>query len=230
MTGSLTKDSLSEGTARLRSASSGSGSCDDPGVSSERMSREKILYLLGEARNDPPPKEWLRLHAALRAKWLRIGRVKWPRYPEEVEAACNMAMVTITEPRVLEGLRDPSKIERFAAGVFMNALYDEMRTIKRHRPMVPAADLPSTSDDRPLDRIEHRESLRWVLAFLERLEPEIPRVRRVLELKMAGVSEREIGEELGMTRNQVLNVVKRLRRSLRESEESAASAGRRNRK
>jgi RNA polymerase sigma factor (sigma-70 family) len=230
MAGNWVSDPPSEGKAGLRRASFRSGSADGAGVSGEGMSREKILYLLVQARNDPPPDEWLRLQAALRAKWLRIGRVKWPRYPEEVEAACNMAMVTITEPRVLEGLRDPSRIECFAAGVFMNALYDEMRTIKRHKPLVPLAERPGMSDDRPQVRIEHRESLRWVLAFLDRLEPEVPRVRRVLELKMSGVSEREIGEELGITRNQVLHVVKRLRRCLRESGVSTALGGRRNRK
>ena len=182
---------------------------------------EVIVAILRSARAPAPdPRLELVLHA-FRRDWQSLGRRRYPGLGEALEDALQTALLKVISPEKLDGLKDPTRVEAWARSIFIHAIMDVARDLRRHRGQRLAVGPDEDSEDvlrdrlpaadpTPEDRASERERLAIVARCIERLE--VAKLRFVDDLP-----EKEIAERLQLSRDGVAGQLKRIRKAIRNA-------------
>lgn len=182
---------------------------------------EAIVAILRSAQGPTPDPRLELVLRALRRDWQSLGRRRYPALGDALEDALQTALLKVISPEKLDGLKDPSRVEAWARSIFIHAVMDVVRDLRRHRgqrlAVGPDEDpeeilrdrLPATSPT-PEDHAAGRERLAIVAQCIERLE--VAKLRFVEDLP-----EREIAERLQLSRDGVAGQLKRIRKAIRNA-------------
>jgi RNA polymerase sigma factor (sigma-70 family) len=182
---------------------------------------EAIVAILKSAQADAPDPRLETVLQAFRRDWMSLGRRRYPSLGDALEDALQIAMLKVISPAKLDGLQDVSRIEAWARSIFIHAVVDVVRDLRRHRghriPAGPDEDQEDVLRDRipslgptPEEQTAERERLAIVSRCIERLE--VARLRFVEDLP-----ERDIAERLDLSRDGVAGQLKRIRKAIRNA-------------
>jgi RNA polymerase sigma factor (sigma-70 family) len=140
---------------------------------------------------------------------------------EALDDALQTALVKIISPDKLDGLKDPARVAPWARSIFIHAVMDVARDLRRHRGQRLAIgpdddaeeflrDRLPAADPTPEDQASERQRLAIVSRCIERLE--VAKLRFVEDLP-----EKEIAERLGLSRDGVAGQLKRIRKAIRNA-------------
>jgi len=186
---------------------------------------EQTLAVLRSARSASPDPRLENVLASFRREWQSLGRRRYPGMGEALEDALQTALVKIISPEKLDSLKDPSRVAPWARSIFIHAVMDVARDLRRHRgqrlAIGPDDDaeeflrdrLPS-ADPTPEEQASERQRLAIVSRCIERLE--VAKLRFVEDLP-----EKEIAERLGLSRDGVAGQLKRIRKAIRNALEGS---------
>ena len=184
-------------------------------------SPDAIVAILRSARTaTPDPRLELVLHA-LRRDWQNLGRRRYPGLGEALEDALQIALLKVISPAKLDGLKDPGRVEAWARSIFIHAIMDVARDLRRHRgqrlaigpdddPEEALRDRLPANDPTPEDHASERQRLAIVARCIDRLE--VAKLRFVDDLP-----EKEIAERLQLSRDGVAGQLKRIRKAIRNA-------------
>jgi RNA polymerase sigma factor (sigma-70 family) len=184
-------------------------------------SPDVLVAILRSARSASPDPRLDQVLAALRREWEGLGRRRYPGLGDGLDDALQMALLKVIAPEKLDGLKDPSRIGPWARSIFIHAVMDVARDLKRHRgqrlavgPDEDAEDVLRdripTVDPTPEERASGRERLTIVAGVIGRLE--VARLRFV-----DGLPEKDIAERLQLSRDGVAGQLKRIRKAIRNA-------------
>lgn len=171
--------------------------------------------ILRTAYRERPDERLPQVLAMLRADWIACVRRKRLDVGTELDDALQNASLKVIAPENLATLDDPERLIAWARAIFVNSLHDLGRSSRRlwrgrvvtqHDDQEALGRIPSL-DPSPEEIVSAREREETVRRIVER----VPMARlRLLE----GLSEKEIAERLGVTRDAVAGQTKRLRKLL----------------
>ncbi len=182
---------------------------------------DTIVAILRSAQSDAPDPRLDAVLQAFRRDWAALGRRRYPSLGDALDDALQIALVKVISPERLAGLKDAARVEAWARSVFVHAVVDVVRDLRRHR----GQRLPAGPDDDPEDALRdrlpalgptpeeqtaERERLAIVSRCIERLE--VARLRFVEDLP-----ERDIAERLALSRDGVAGQLKRIRKAIRNA-------------
>jgi len=182
---------------------------------------EQTLAILRSARSATPDPRLENVLASFRREWQSLGRRRYPGMGEALDDALQTALLKIISPEKLDSLKDPSRIAPWARSIFIHAIMDVARDLRRHRghrlAIGPDDDaeeflrdhLPGT-DPTPEEQASERQRLAIVSRCIERLE--VAKLRFVEDLP-----EKEIAARQNLTRDGVAGQLKRIRKGLRDA-------------
>ena len=191
----------------------------DPAVLT--ITPEQTVAVLRSARTPTPDPRLENVLASFRREWQSLGRRRYPGMGEALDDALQTALLKIISPEKLDSLKDPSRIAPWARSIFIHAVMDVARDLRRHRgqrlAIGPDDDaeeflrdrLPS-ADPTPEDQASGRERLAIVARVIERLE--VAKLRFV-----EGMPEKDIAERLELSRDGVAGQLKRIRKAIRNA-------------
>jgi RNA polymerase sigma factor (sigma-70 family) len=182
---------------------------------------QAIVAILKSAQTDVPDPRLETVLQAFRREWMSLGRRRYPSLGDALEDALQIAMLKVISPAKLEGLQDLARVEAWARSIFIHAVMDVVRDLRRHRghriPAGPDEDPEDVLRDRlpslgptPEEQTSERERLAIVSRCIERLE--VARLRFVEDLP-----ERDIAERLDLSRDGVAGQLKRIRKAIRNA-------------
>jgi RNA polymerase sigma factor (sigma-70 family) len=182
---------------------------------------EAIVAILRSARSAAPDSRLDIVLHAFRRDWESLGRRRYPGMGETLEDALQTALLKVISPEKLAGLKDVTRVEAWGRSIFIHAVMDVARDLRRHRGQRLAVGLDEdheeTLRDRlpsleptPEDRASERERLAIVARCIERLD--IAKLRFVEDLP-----EKEIAERLALSRDGVAGQLKRIRKAIRNA-------------
>ena len=186
---------------------------------------EQTVAILRSARSGAPDPRLENVLASFRREWQSLGRRRYPGMGEALDDALQTALLKIISPEKLDSLKDPSRVAPWARSIFIHAVMDVARDLRRHRghrlAIGPEDDaeeflrdhLPS-ADPTPEEQASERQRLAIVSRCIERLE--IARLRFVEDMP-----EKEIAERLALSRDGVAGQLKRIRKAIRNALEGA---------
>lgn len=182
---------------------------------------EAIVAILRSARSEAPDPRLEAVLHAFRRDWAALGRRRYPTLGDALDDALQIALLKVISPEKLAGLKDESRVEPWARSIFIHAVVDVVRDLRRHR----GQRLPAGPDDDPEDvlrerlpsltptpeeQASERQRLAIVSRCIERLE--VARLRFV-----DGLPERDIAERLDLSRDGVAGQLKRIRKAIRNA-------------
>lgn len=181
---------------------------------------EVVLAVLRSAQAEQPDPRLDDVLAAFRRDWQMLARRRYPHLGDDLEDALQTALLKLIAPARLATLEDPSRLEAWGRSIFVHAVLDVVRDLKRHRGHrlgTPGSDedpedvlrdrLPA-QDPSPEESVAERERLVIVARAIGDLE--IARLRFVEDLP-----EKEIARRLDLSRDGVAGQLKRIRKALR---------------
>lgn len=182
---------------------------------------ETIVEILRSARSPAPDARLDLVLQAFRRDWENLGRRRYPGMGETLDDALQAALLKVISPQKLAGLKDIARVEAWARSIFIHAVMDVARDLRRHRgqrlAVGPDDDPEEFLRDRlpsleptPEDRASERERLAIVARCIERLE--IAKLRFIDDLP-----EKEIAERLALSRDGVAGQLKRIRKAIRNA-------------
>ena len=182
---------------------------------------ETIVAILRSARSSRPDPRIDDVLAAFRREWETLGRRRYPTLGDALDDALQTALMKIISPRKLDGLKDPARLGAWGRSIFIHAVMDVARELRRHRGLqlgTTADDDPETVlrerlpavDPTPEEQAADRERLAIVGRFIDRAE--VARLRFV-----EGLPERDIAERLALSRDGVAGQLKRIRKAIRNA-------------
>lgn len=182
---------------------------------------EALVAILRSAHGPAPDPRLDLVLQGFRRQWQALGRRRYPALGDALEDALQTALLKIISPAKLDGLKDTARVEAWARSIFIHAVMDVARDLRRHRgqrlsigpdddPEEALRDRLPASDPTPEDRTSERERLAIVARCIERLE--IAKLRFVEDLP-----EKEIAERLGLSRDGVAGQLKRIRKAIRSA-------------
>jgi RNA polymerase sigma factor (sigma-70 family) len=181
-----------------------------------RYTPEEIVRILGSAPDDPRAAELDDVLSAFRQHWLAWVRRHYSTLEAEHEDAVQEASVLVVQR--IHQLRDPRCVHSWANSVFRSVLREIVK--KRGRPSHRRHEIRFGDDpDDFLNRLpdltpstEETASLRERLRIVET----VVRHSETAWLRFAeDLSEKEIGDRTGLSRDSVATVLKRIRKVLR---------------
>jgi RNA polymerase sigma factor (sigma-70 family) len=182
---------------------------------------EQTVAILRSARSAMPDPRLENVLASFRREWQSLGRRRYPAMGEALDDALQTALLKIISPDKLDGLKDHSRVGAWARSIFIHAVMDVARDLRRHRgqrlAIGPDDDgeeflrdrLPS-ADPSPEDQASERQRLAIVSRCIEKLE--VAKLRFVEDLP-----EKEIAERLNLSRDGVAGQLKRIRKAIRNA-------------
>jgi len=182
---------------------------------------EAVVAILRSALSDrPDPRLGDVLHG-LRRDWERLGRRRYPGLGDGLEDALQVALMKVIAPEKLDGLKDPSRLAAWARSIFIHAVMDVARDVRRHRGQRLAMsseddaeeilrDRLASSEPDPEETTAGRERLAIVSRCIGQLE--VARLRFV-----EGLPEKDIAERLDLSRDGVAGQLKRIRKAIRNA-------------
>jgi len=182
---------------------------------------EQTVAILRSARSASPDPRLENVLASFRREWLSLGRRRYPGMGEALDDALQTALLKIISPEKLDSLQDPSRVAPWARSIFIHAVMDVARDLRRHRgqrlSIGPDDDaeeflrdkLPS-GDPTPEEQASERQRLAIVSHCIEKLE--VAKLRFVEDLP-----EKEIAERLNLSRDGVAGQLKRIRKAIRNA-------------
>src|SRR6185369_16971387 len=195
----------------------------DPAVLT--VTPEQTLAILRSARSATPDPRLESVLASFRREWLSLGRRRYSGMGEALDDALQTALLKIISPEKLDSLKDPARVAPWARSIFIHAVMDVARDLRRHRghrlAIGPDDDaeeflrdrLPA-ADPTPEDQASERQRLAIVSRCIEKLE--VAKLRFVDDLP-----EKEIAERLGLSRDGVAGQLKRIRKAIRNALEGS---------
>jgi len=130
--------------------------------------------------------------------------------PEMAADAAQEAFARMVVKKV-QGSRE--ELRRWLFRTAGNALRDSLRREKRRRLLMLRLPVRDREAAAPYQEVERRERKRVVRAALDALDE---RTRTLLEMSMAGFSQREIAQRVGVSVTSVSTLLARARRALRD--------------
>jgi RNA polymerase sigma factor (sigma-70 family) len=182
---------------------------------------DQTVAILRSARSATPDPRLENVLASFRREWQSLGRRRYPGMGEALDDALQTALLKIISPEKLDGLKDISRVAAWARSIFIHAVMDVARDLRRHRGqrlgIGPDDDgeeflrdrLPS-ADPSPEDQASERQRLAIVSRCIEKLE--VAKLRFVEDLP-----EKEIAERLNLSRDGVAGQLKRIRKAIRNA-------------
>ena len=180
---------------------------------------EAILTILRSARTAAPDPRLDQVLRAFQHDWEALGRRRYSTLGDAVQDATQAALLKIISPQKLAGLQDPSRIHAWARSIFVHAVMDVARDLRRHRgtvllggadedPEQVLRERLASLEPTPEEQVSGRERLALVARCIERLE--IAKLRFI-----EGLGEKEIAERLDLSRDGVAGQLKRIRKAIR---------------
>jgi RNA polymerase sigma factor (sigma-70 family) len=184
-------------------------------------SPEIVVAILRSARTADPDPRLDHVLGAFRREWENLGRRRYPGLGDALDDALQVALLKVISPEKIAGLQDPSRVAAWARSIFIHAVMDVARDLKRHRgqrlavgpdedPEDVLRDRIPTVDPTPEEQASGRERLTIVARCIERLE--VARLRFV-----EGMPEKDIAERLDLSRDGVAGQLKRIRKAIRNA-------------
>jgi RNA polymerase sigma-70 factor (ECF subfamily) len=172
---------------------------------------EQVVAILKSKCSQAPDPRLEEVLEEFRRYFLKFGRAKYPTRPrEDIEDAAQNALMKLVDAKRLGQIRDDACIVGWARRVFTNAIHD---LIGGPMPQREPPQDPPREDRTPEDEALWRERLRIIRKFVENLKE---KAKEVAILKLfEELSEKEIVTRTGLTRDQVAQLIKRLRKRLR---------------
>jgi RNA polymerase sigma factor (sigma-70 family) len=186
---------------------------------------EAIVAILRSAQSERPDSRLDDVLRAFRREWELLGRRRYPNMGDALDDALQTALLKVISPLRLDSLHDPARVRPWARSIFINAVMDVARDLRRHRgtrlAVGPDEDseemlrdrLPA-ADPTPEDQASGRERLAIVGKCIERLE--VARLRFIEDLP-----EKDIADRLGLSRDGVAGQLKRIRKAIRNALEDS---------
>ena len=182
---------------------------------------EAIVAILRSARAATPDPRLDLVLRTLRRDWQALGRRRYPTMGDALEDALQTALLKVISPEKLDGVKDAGRVEAWARSIFIHAVMDVARDLRRHRgqrvsvgpdddPEDALRDRLPAVDPTPEDHASERERLAIVARCIERLE--VAKLRFVDDLP-----EKEIAERLNLSRDGVAGQLKRIRKAIRNA-------------
>ncbi len=182
---------------------------------------DAIVAILRSARTAAPDPRLESVLQAFRRDWERLARRRYASLGDGVDDAVQSALVKLISPAKLAAVKDVSRVASWARSIFIHAVMDVARDVRRHRgqrvtggldddPEDALRDRLPAPDPSPEDQVAERERLGIVAACIERLE--IARLRFVDDLP-----EKDIADRLGLSRDGVAGQLKRIRKAIRSA-------------
>jgi len=184
-------------------------------------SPEIVVTILRSARTPEPDPRLDLVLDAFRREWESLGRRRYPGLGDALDDALQVALLKIISPEKIGGLQDTSRVAAWGRSIFIHAVMDVARDLKRHRgqrlPAGPDEDpedvlrerIPAV-DPSPEELASGRERLAIVGRCIDRLE--VAKLRFV-----EGMPEKEIAERLELSRDGVAGQLKRIRKAIRNA-------------
>jgi RNA polymerase sigma factor (sigma-70 family) len=181
---------------------------------------EAILAVLRSAATNQPDPRLGDVLAAFRRDWETLARRRYAALGGDLEDALQAALVKLVAPERLATLEDPARLEAWARSIFVHAVLDLVRDLRRHQGLPlsggdddpdgsPGDQFPATTPS-PEEVAAGRERLAIVVGVIGRLE--VARLRFVEDLP-----EKEIARRLDLSRDGVAGQLKRIRKALRRA-------------
>jgi RNA polymerase sigma factor (sigma-70 family) len=182
---------------------------------------EAIVAILRSAESERPDPRLSDVLQRFRREWGDLGRRRYPALGDALEDALQTALLKIISPARLDGLKDPARLEPWARSIFINAVMDVARDLRRHRgqrltlgvaddPEEALRDRVPAGQPTPEETAAGRERLAIVAKTIEGLE--VARLRFV-----DGLAEKDIAERLELSRDGVAGQLKRIRKAIRNA-------------
>jgi RNA polymerase sigma factor (sigma-70 family) len=182
---------------------------------------EIVVAILRSARTEAPDPRLEHVLGALRREWQGLGRRRYPALGDALEDALQVALLKVISPEKIDGLQDASRVGAWARSIFIHAVMDVARDLKRHRgqrlavgpdedPEDVLRERIPTVDPTPEEQASGRERLAIVARCIGRLE--------VAKLRFVdGLPEKDIAERLDLSRDGVAGQLKRIRKAIRNA-------------
>lgn len=186
-----------------------------------RTTPEATIAVLRSAGSSQPDPRLSEVLAGLRHDWQRLGRRRYPGLGDALEDALQCALLKVVSIEKLDGLKDPARLGAWSRSIFIHAVMDVARDLRRHRGRhlsigrdedpeeILRERLPSPLPT-PEEEAGERERLAIVARTIDRLE--VAKLRFVDDLP-----EKEIAERLDLSRDGVAGQLKRIRKALRSA-------------
>jgi RNA polymerase sigma factor (sigma-70 family) len=182
---------------------------------------EAIVAILRSAQSGRPDPRLDDVLRALRREWESLGRRRYPSLGDALDDALQAALLKVISPDKLDGLKDASRVGPWARSIFIHAVMDVARDLRRHRgqrlAIGPDDDPEETlrsrlpaADPTPEEQASGRERLAIVGRCIGHLE--------VAKLRFVdGLAEKDIAERLELSRDGVAGQLKRIRKAIRNA-------------
>jgi RNA polymerase sigma factor (sigma-70 family) len=182
---------------------------------------EVIVEILRTAQNATPDPRLEEVLRGFRRDWQILGRRRYPGLGDALDDALQTALIKVISPRKLAGLKDVARLESWARSIFIHAVIDVTRDLRRHRgqrlgigpdddPEEMLRERLPALDPTPEEQMSGRERLAIVARCIDRLE--VAKLRFVDDLP-----EKEIAERLDLSRDGVAGQLKRIRKAIRNA-------------
>lgn len=182
---------------------------------------EAIVAILRSAQSGRPDPRLDDVLSGLRREWESLGRRRYPGLGDALDDALQTALVKVISPEKLAGLKDPARVLPWARSIFIHAVMDVARDLRRHRghqlatgpeddPEDLLRDRLRATEPTPEDRASDRERLAIVGRCIEQVE--VARLRFI-----DGLPEKDIADRLELSRDGVAGQLKRIRKAIRSA-------------
>jgi RNA polymerase sigma factor (sigma-70 family) len=186
---------------------------------SSRFSPGEVVAILRSARGGSPDHRLDDVLGTFQRQW-RVARKRYPGLDADIDDAIQDAMTKLTDPRRLDSLRDPTRVEAWARSLFVHTVLDLLRAEQTHTAGHVSREPSDDGDGEsivellaigapgPEEIAAHEERLRLVRACIEGLE--VARLKFIDDLP-----DLEIAARCNLTRDAVAGQLKRLRKQVR---------------
>jgi RNA polymerase sigma factor (sigma-70 family) len=182
---------------------------------------EAIVAILRSAESGRPHPRLSEVLTSLRREWADLGRRRYPGLGDALEDALQLALVKVVSAEKLDTLKDPARLGPWTRSIFIHAVMDVARDLRRHRGQRLVIGSAEDTDESlrehlaalqptPEEAAAERERLAIVARTIANLE--VARLRFV-----EGLAEKDIAERLALSRDGVAGQLKRIRKAIRNA-------------
>ena len=189
----------------------------------------EALSVLQSARTSTPDPRLDALLQAFRRQWEAIARHRYRNLGSDLDDAVQEALLKLTDPRRLAGLRDPARIEAWGRSLFVRTVLDYLKFERSHvagrvettdRADAETASLIeafATPHLGPEEEAAERQRIAIILRTIGQIE--VGRLKFFEQLP-----DKEIAARCHLTRDGVAGQLKRLRKQVRAVLDAAERA------
>ena len=184
------------------------------------ISPTEVVAILRSAYTTVPDSRLTEVLEAFRHQWAAIARWRYRQLGDELDDAIQVAMAKLVSPDKLRLLVDPSGVERWGWTLFANTALDFLRDLGRQQDHRVVADGRGGDPERLLrERVPDTEPTPEEATLMRvRVTSLLDAIAALPAARLrwlADLSEQEVADRLGTTRDAVAGQLKRLRRQLR---------------